>query len=242
MFKLLDNTPSEQVLRDAKNRMLFREVSKLLKKEITTELRQKYAINGILLYLAGTVFICYLSFNLSTNQIQPITWNALFWIIILFTAISAVAKSFLQESPGKLIYYYSIASGQSFIIAKIIYYSILLILLGIIGYCLYGIVLGNPVESPGLFILNIVLGSIGMASTLTLVSSIASKAQNNQTLLAVLGLPILIPVLLMSIKLSKNALDGLALSDSYDELAVICSIDAIVCTLSVILFPYIWRS
>ena len=221
---------------------MFQEVSVLLKKEITIELRQKYALNGILLYLAGTVFICYLSFNLQSYQLNPITWNALFWIIMLFTAISAVAKSFLQESPGKLMYYYTITSGQSFITAKIIYYSLLLILLGIIGYGLYGFVLGNPVENPGLFVLTITLGSIGMASTLTLVSSIASKAQNNQTLLAVLGLPILIPVLLMSIKISKNAMDGLAWSDSYQELAVICSIDAIVCSLAIILFPYIWRS
>jgi len=222
--------------------MLFREVSRLLKKEITTELRQKYAINGILLYLVGTVFICYLSFNLSTSQLQPVTWNTLFWIIILFTAISAVAKSFLQESQGQLIYYYTIASGQSIIVSKIIYYSLLLVALGLIGFMIYGVVLGNPVDNAWLFTLNIILGSIGMASTLTLVSSIASKAQNNQTILAVLGLPILIPVLLMSITISKNAMDGLPWTNSYDELAVLCSIDAIICSLAVILFPYIWKS
>jgi ABC-type transport system involved in cytochrome c biogenesis permease component len=94
----------------------------------------------------------------------------------------------------------------------------------------------------GLFIVNIMLGSIGMATTLSLVSSIAARAQNNQTLVAILGLPLLIPVLLMSIKISKNALDGLPWSSSYNELAVIGSIDAIVCSLAIILFPYIWRS
>ena len=71
---------------------------------------------------------------------------------------------------------------------------------------------------------------------------IAAKAQNNQSLLAVLGLPLLIPVLLVSIKISKNALDGLEWSSSYDELALIVSINAIVCTLAIILFPFIWRS
>ncbi len=222
--------------------MLFQEVSELLKKEITIELRQKYALSGIFLYLASTVFICYLSFNLQSNQLNPITWNTLFWIIILFAAINAVAKSFLQESPGQLIYYYTVAGGQSIITAKMIYYSTLLVGLGLVGFAFYGLVLGNPVENIWLFILSIVLGSIGMSTTLTLVSSIASKAQNNQTLLAVLGLPILIPVLLMSIRISKNAIDGLAWSDSYQELAVICSIDAIICTLTIILFPYIWRS
>ena len=222
--------------------MLFSEISGLLKKEITIELRQKYALNGILLYLAGTVFICYLSISLQAAQLHPIIWNALFWIILLFTAVNAVAKSFLHESAGLMTYYYTIASGQSIITSKIIYYSLLLTGLALIGFGFYSLVLGNPVQNPGLFVVNIILASAGMATTLSLVSSIAAKAQNNQTLLAILGLPLVIPVLLMSIKISKNALDGLAWSSSYDELAVIGSIDAIVCALAIILFPYIWRS
>jgi heme exporter protein B len=117
-----------------------------------------------------------------------------------------------------------------------------LICLALVGFWFYGLVLGNPVQNQGLFIVNIMLGSIGMATTLSLVSSIAARAQNNQTLVAILGLPLLIPVLLMSIKISKNALDGLPWSSSYNELAVIGSIDAIVCSLAIILFPYIWRS
>lgn len=222
--------------------MLITEISGLLRKEVKVELRQKYALNGIILYLAGTIFICYLSFNPQTAQLHPVTWNALFWIILLFSAVSAVAKSFLHESTGLMTYYYTIASGQSIITAKIIYYSSLLIVLGLLGFVIYGLVLGNPVQNPWLFMLSIVLGSIGMATILSLVSGIASKAQNNQSLHAVLGLPLLIPVLLMSIKLSKNAVDGLEWSSSYNELLVIVCIDAIVCALAIILFPYLWRS
>lgn len=222
--------------------MLIPEISGLLRKEIKVELRQKYALNGIILYLAGTIFICYLSFNPQTAQLHPVTWNALFWIILLFSSVSAVAKSFLHDSNGLMTYYYTIASGQSIITAKIIYYSILLVGLGLLGFILYGVVLGNPVQNPWLFVLSIVLGSIGMATILSLVSSIAAKAQNNQSLHAILGLPLLIPVLLMNIKISKNAVDGLEWSSSYNELLVIASIDAIVCALAIILFPYLWRS
>lgn len=222
--------------------MLFTEVSLLLRKELVLEFRQKYAFNGIILYLASTIFICYLSFNLQPGQLQPITWNALFWIIILFTAVSAVAKSFLQESPGRLMYYYTLASARSIIISKMIYYTGLLITLGVVGYLIYSLVLGNPVLNPWLFLINIVIGAAGLASTLTLISSVAAKAQNNQTLLAVLGLPVLIPIILMTIKISKNALDGLSWSASYDEIITLTAVDAIVATLAILLFPYIWRS
>ncbi|MDH3709946.1 MAG: heme exporter protein CcmB [Cyclobacteriaceae bacterium] len=222
--------------------MLLKEVSLLLKKEFVLEIRQKYALNGIILYLASTIFICYLSFNLMPNQLQPLTWNALFWIIILFTAVNAVAKSFLQESGGRLMYYYTLASARGIIISKIIYYTLLLVLLGLTGYLFYSLVLGNPVQNKGLFLLNIVLGSVGIAATLTLISSVAAKAQSNQTLLAVLGLPVLIPVILMTIKISKNALDGLAWSVSQSAIITLLAVDVMVATLAILLFPYIWRS
>ncbi len=103
--------------------MLFKEISVLVGKEIALEWRQKYALNGIILYLTSTIFICYLSFGLHLNQISPPTWNALFWIIILFTSVNAVAKSFIQEKSGAWIYLYTLASPAGLITSKIIYNS-----------------------------------------------------------------------------------------------------------------------
>lgn len=72
----------------------------LLRKEFTLELRRKSVISGIGLYLFSLVFICYLTFNLRQNVISPATWSALFWLVILFSAVNTVAKSFIGEKPG----------------------------------------------------------------------------------------------------------------------------------------------
>src|SRR6478609_2325171 len=100
---------------------LFQETKALIKKEILLEWRQRFALNGILLYLGSTVFLCYLSFGVKGNTLSPYVWNALFWVILLFTSVNAIAKSFMQERAGRMIYYYSIASPQAIIISKIIY-------------------------------------------------------------------------------------------------------------------------
>jgi heme exporter protein B len=71
--------------------LVGREIIQLLKREITLELKQRYALNAILLYVVSTVFVCYLSFK---TLVDVPTWNALFWIIILFTAVNATSKSF----------------------------------------------------------------------------------------------------------------------------------------------------
>ncbi len=86
------------------------------------------------------------------------------------------------------------------------------------------------------------MGACGFSVTLTMISGIASKASNSSTLMAVLGFPVMVPMLLMIIKISKNAIDGLAVNVSYDEVLVLLAINIIVGTVSYILFPFLWRS
>ncbi|GAB4183702.1 MAG: heme exporter protein CcmB [Thermoflexibacter sp.] len=221
---------------------LFKEIITLLKKEITLEWRRKYAFNGILLYIISTIFVCYLSFNLQKSQLNPLTWNALFWIILLFTATNAIAKSFMQESEGRQIYYYMLVSPEAIILSKIIYNTLLMWLMSFIGYLIYSTVLGNPVQDRLLFFINILLGGLGFSTTLSMISAIASKSTQGGTLMAVLGFPVIIPLLLLLIKISKNAMDGLALSISYKEISTLLAINLIVLSISYLLFPYLWRS
>ncbi|TAE90565.1 MAG: ABC transporter permease [Runella slithyformis] len=218
------------------------ELKTLIGKEITLEWRQRYALNGMILYIVSTVFVCYLSFRLKSSQLNPITWNTLFWIILLFTAVSAIAKSFTQERAGRALYYYTLASPQGIILSKILYNSGLLLLLSMLGFGFYAFVMGNPVGDLPMYFLSIVLGSLGFATTLTLVAGIASKADNNGALMSILSFPLILPMLLMVMKLAKNALDDLDRSASLDEILVLLALDMMVVALSYILFPYLWRS
>ncbi len=220
----------------------MQEIQALIEKELKLEWRQRFALNGMLLYVISTVFVCYMSFKLKVNEIEPITWNTLFWIILLFTAVNSITKSFTQERAGRQLYYYSIASPQAIIISKILYNTVLLLLLSLIGFLIYSVMMGNPIADLKLYLIGIALGAIGFSSTLTMIAGIASKAENTSTLMAVLSFPIILPMLLMLIRLSKNAMDGLNWSSSYDEIFTLIGIDAIVLALSYLLFPFLWRS
>lgn len=214
----------------------------LIKKEFLSEWRQRYALNGIILYLASTIFVVYMSFKLKSGAIDEPTWNALFWIIILFTATNAVAKSFIQESQGRLLYYYSLAKAEAFIISKTVYYSMLMIAMAMIGLFFYILFMGSLVNDLLMFLLVISLGSIGLASALTMISGIASKAPNSSSLMAILSFPVLIPLLLIIIKTSKSAMDGLDRGVYLDDMLILLAINAIIMAVSYLLFPYLWRS
>ena len=214
----------------------------LVKKELTIQLRRKAVISGILLYLTSLTFICYLTFFLRNNVINEATWSALFWLAVLFSVINSVAKSFIGEKKGLFIYYYSTVSPQDIIASKIIYNTILSLLLTLTGYVLFAIFIDDPVQDKLVFFSSLFLSSWGFSAALSLISGIASKANNSNVLMAVLSFPVVIAILLMAISVTKNALDGLARELSMDELLNLLAINCILTALAYLLFPYIWRS
>jgi heme exporter protein B len=114
-------------------------------------------------------------------------------------------------------------------------------LLSVFNFLFYSLLIGNIVQDMGLFTMALFLGCMGFATVLTMVAAIAAKAGHNSTLMAILSFPILIPLLITVIKLSKNAIDGLDWSVSYQYILILTAINAMVVALSFILFPYLWR-
>jgi len=217
--------------------LLLNQVKYLIRKELLLEWRSKYALNGVLLYVVSTVFVCFLSFI----SIDKITWNALFWIIMLFASINAVSKSFLQESRGRQLYIYTLASPIALIISKTIYNVLLMMMLTLIALAFYALVFDYLPADLGLYIVATILGSLSFSTIFTMVSAIASKAGNGGMLMAILSFPLIIPVLIVLIKLTKNAIDGLDRSVSYDEIGLLLVINALVMAVSLLLFPFLWR-
>jgi len=224
---------------------LFDQTWHLFKKEVLLEWRSKYAFNGVLLYVVSTVFVCYISFHLTPGFIgsngYPIVWNVLFWIIMLFASVNAIAKSFMQESKSRLLYYYTIACPQAIILSKTIYNILLMALLSILALLVYMLFFTNTVGDPLFYFIAVLLGSISFSTIFTMISAIASKAGNNGTLMAILSFPVVIPVILVLVHMSKNAMDGIERAANYGNIGVLCAINVIVIATSLLLFPYLWR-
>jgi heme exporter protein B len=209
----------------------------LIKKDILLEWRQRYAINGIVLHVVSSVFVVFLA----VKVINPPTWNALFWIIMLFTSVSAVAKSFIAESKGRQLYYYGIVNAQAVILSKTIFNILLMLLISLISFVVYITLMGNVVADILYYILAMLLGCIGFAAAFTMLSSISAKTGNSNLLMPVLSFPIIIPMLLVLIKTSKKAMDGLDISLIWPDLLVLLGIDFIIIALAYILFPFLWK-
>ncbi len=213
----------------------------LLKKEFKIEFRQQNALFSLLLYIGGTVFTCFLSFYLKTQQIDSITWNSFFWIVQLFVAFNAISKSFSGESANRNYYYYYIVAPELVILSKIIYNFIMMLIYSGLTLLFFQLFLQIEIGNYSLFMLNMLLGSLGFASTLTMIAGISSRTKNN-LMMSVLGIPVMFPMLLLLIKVNNHALDGLETALIYGNMLGVLAINLIVIAASYVLFPYLWRA
>ncbi len=209
----------------------------LIRKELLTEWRQKYALSGVLLYVMTTVFLLYFLFD----KVGPESWAALFWVTVLFAAINAVAKSFMQESSGRMLYFYSIAGPAHFLLAKMLYNLLLLLVISLLTIAAFALLLGTPLEQLDQWAVISLVGSGGFAFTFTTISAIAAKAQNNATLMAILGFPVVLPQLALLTDSARTLILTGDLSRAQDSLLALGAVDVIVVIVSFLLFPYLWR-
>ena len=213
-------------------------VVELIKKDLIVDWRQQNPITGIMLYLASTIFTSFMAFK---GLVAVEVWNALFWIILLFTAINAISKSFIQEER-RSHYYFFLSKAHEIILAKLIYSFLYLFTISILSLIIYSTLLGNPLINYGLFLLNLVLGCLGLSAAFTMISSIAFRTSNRSIMMAVLGFPVIIPVLVLAISNSFKILDSYVLMQIQGNLTALFSVDVIIIALTFVLFPFTWKS
>ena len=214
-------------------------ILKIAHYERTKEWRSKHLAGALMLYSASSIFVAYLAFK---QVLHPPTWNALFWIIQLFAAMNTISRAFLAESPGSQLFLYTLMDPRHLLLGKMLYGFWVMLLTSCLNLLLFSILIGNVVDNHLLFFLVMILGSAGFSAILTLVSAIAVKAGGNTGLAAILGFPLLLPHLILIIKLSKNAVDGIDWAFSNVWLLVSALLSALVVILGMALFPYLWRA
>jgi len=215
----------------------MKKIFTLFKKDVLLEVRQQYTFYGILLYVASTIFVLYLAMG----QPESAVWNGLFWMIQLFISVNAVAKSFLQESRGRMLYFYSIAGSRDFILAKLLFNLVLMLIMSLVSLTLFQLMLGSPVYDAVKFIFICCFGGISLSLVFTFIAAIAARAQQNAALMAIMGFPLIIPQLMLLMRLSNIAFANVFQSGLLSIILLLAALDAMVVVLSIILFPFLWK-
>ena len=208
----------------------------MFKKDVLLEVRQQYTFYGVLLYVASTIFVLFLAMG----QPEGAVWKGLFWMMQLFICVNAVAKSFLQEGKERLLYFYSIAGARDFILSKLLFNALLMVLMSLVSVGLFLLMLGDPTSDVLRFVSIGSLGGISLSLVFTFLAAIAARAGQSAALMAILGFPLVIPQLLLLNKISSVAFSEVQ-GGLGGMIGLLAALDAMIVALAVILFPFLWK-
>jgi len=213
----------------------------VFKKDIRSELRTRYAINALLMFVVTSVAT--ILFALHDDHVSSEILSGMFWVVIFFTAMAGLSRIFVsEEERGTAVTLQLIASSTSVYFGKLLFNCLLTFTLSLATTIFY--LLAFPafvIQSAGIFSATVILGSVCFAAAATIIAAIVAKAQAKGTLYTVLSFPILAPLMLTAIKATALAIDGEAFYTAVGQLQIMIGYLLSVVGISSLLFDYVWK-
>ncbi len=213
----------------------------VLKKDWQSELRTRYAINALAMFILVTISV--IVFSIGSEKISEYLTGGLLWVVIFFSAMSGLSRAFVsEEERGTTLALQLSAAPSTIFSGKLLFNIILVFLMNFVITILYLLIFDSfVIENYALFLTAFFFGNFGIAISATIIAAIISRASSKGTLYPVLSFPILLPLILILLELTKFAIDGKSVDESLVEIAVIICYDVIMVTASYMLFDFIWK-
>jgi len=217
-----------------------RAFSAVFKKDLAIELRTKYALNTILAFTASSLLL--ILFTLRAQQLDPTPKSGLIWIIILFAAMTGMARTFIQETEQKTWDLLRLhATATDVFTGKLFFNFIFLLVLNTITFLFYLILMNLNIIDLRYFLMALLFGALGLSSVTTMASAMISQADRKGAVFSVLCIPLLVPLLLILTRVTRIALVEGAESAVTNDIIALVGYCGVTVTAGILLFEYIWN-
>ncbi|GAB5519114.1 MAG: heme exporter protein CcmB [Rhodothermales bacterium] len=212
----------------------------IFEKELRLELRTRYALTMLLLFVLGALML--VLFSTGTETLTPRLQAALLWVVVLFSAAIGLGRTFLAEEDQGTVLLLQLNTMPSMVYAgKLLFNIVLMLTVTVLAVGVLLFVLGIGVDTPGLLALVLLLGAIGLAGATTLLSALTARSNSGGAMLPVLLLPLLLPLLIAVANATRMTFaGGLGWDGAGTDLATLVGFSGSVITASALLFDYVW--
>jgi heme exporter protein B len=212
----------------------------VLLKDLRAELRNRAAVNSILLFSITTLVI--VGFSVSVKAPTEQVKAALLWVVLFFAAFSGLSHVFIHEEEARTVIALRLAASPGAIYAGKLAFNLLL--LGVIALVVvpaFFLMLAVPLDRPLLMLGVLTGGCLGLAAAATIVAAIIAKARGKGALYGALGFPILMPLMLIALHGTRAAMSDMPVKQALPDVVGLYAFGIMLITASVLLFPYVWE-
>ncbi len=189
------------------------------------------------------VTLAVVSYGIGPSPLEAEVHASLLWVVLFFASSVGLARTFVKEEETKTALALRLTARPSVVFGgKLAFNWLLMLVLTAVLSPLFLVLMGVHVDVSGLFVLMLVLGTLGLAGGSTIVAAIIAKARVKGPLFGALAFPILLPLLLLEVRGTALALEGGSWAEGLRYVWGILGFAGAMITASVLLFEAVWES
>ena len=213
----------------------------LLRKDLLLEMRRRESLLTMFFFGTLLLFVFHFSFDLVPARVSEMA-PGLLWLAFLFTGTLGLAQLFEAERNNHCLeaLLLSPMDRGALFLAKTSFNFILMVLVEIVVIPLFWVLfnLRSWDVIPSLFLVTL-LGTVGFCVLGTLLSAVTLKARARELLLPLILFPLMIPVILGTIRCMETVLRAGDLGDALPWLRLLVGFDVIFLTVGVLIFDWV---
>lgn len=217
------------------------ELSAVVAKDMLSELRTRYALNALVMFVVTAVAV--ILFALRGDTPSTVVLSGMYWVVVFFTGMSGLSRTFVsEEERGTALTLQLVTSPGVVYFGKLLFNVALTVTL-VLGVTVVYLVAfpGFVIATPSIFVVTLLLGSLGLASASTIIAAIVAKAGSRGTLYPVLSFPVVVVLLMTVMNATVKALDGDPFSAAGVDFLVLISYVMVMTAGSYLLFEFVWK-
>ncbi|MGE5216287.1 MAG: heme exporter protein CcmB [Chloroflexota bacterium] len=223
---------------------LFTQVCLLLWKDLLLELRRRDSLFTMFFFGTLLLFVFHFAFDLAPDRVIDMT-PAMLWLAFLFTGTLGLAQLFHAERENRCLdaLLLSPLDRGAFFLAKTAFNLVLMILVELVVIPLFWVLFNLTVWNllPQIFLVTL-LGTVGFCVLGTLMSAITLRARARELLLPLVLFPLMIPVILATIRCMETVLRTGQFGDAAPWIRLLVGFDVIFLTAGVLIFDWVIES
>lgn len=214
----------------------------IAQKDLYSELKTKQVLATMIIFAGLTILVFSFAFDPSNNTTKAVIPGVI-WVIIVFSGILGLNRSFLSEQKndtmqGLLI---SPMDASSIYLGKLLANFTMIMVVELIAvpflFLLFNFKL---IGSLPYFILVLLIGSFGFVSIGTFLASLAANSKSSEMLLPLLLFPVTSPILIGAVQATRIILTNIEkLPDAIAWIQLIAAYDVIFFVLCFLLIEYV---
>jgi heme exporter protein B len=220
---------------------LLTETLLLLRKDLLLELRRRDSLLTMFFFGTLLLFVFHFAFDLAPDKVVDMA-PALLWLAFLFTGTLGLAQLFNAERENHCLdaLLLSPLDRGALFLAKTSFNLILMVLVEVVVIPLFWILFNLDSWNllPQLFLVTF-LGTVGFCVLGTIMAAITLKARARELLLPLILFPLMIPIILATIRCMESIFRSGGFGDALPWLRLLLGFDVIFLTLGVLIFDWV---